>query len=254
MKKIYVPFVALATVFALSLVAFATRASDNGSPATAAIGTLVADFKLPDTDGHERTLASLKGQNGTVLIFISVQCPVSNAYNERMEKLYEDYRGRGVAVVGINANTTEPAEEVKSHAKEKGLNFPILKDTNDRVADRLGAGHTPEVFFLDAGGKLVYHGAIDNAMNPVMVNTNHLRNACGQARRARRRESLRLLHQARGRDVNDDALDSTSHTRAHAEPLPLRRRECCDAAREVFATAKVGAAGRVSARRRRTRS
>jgi peroxiredoxin len=94
-----------------------------------------------------------------------------------MEKLYEDYRGRGVAVVGINANTTEPAEEVKSHAKEKGLNFPILKDTNDRVADRLGAGHTPEVFFLNASGKLVYHGAIDNAMNPVMVNTNHLRNA-----------------------------------------------------------------------------
>jgi peroxiredoxin len=181
MRKIYVPFVALATVFALSLVAFAARTSDNGSPAPASIGTVVEDFKLPDTDGHAHTLASLKGKAGTVLIFISVQCPVSNAYNERMEKLYEDYKARGVAVVGINANSTEPAEDVKSHAKEKGLNFPILKDNGNKIADRLGAGHTPEVFFLDASGKLVYHGAIDNSMNPVMVNTNHLRNAIDAA-------------------------------------------------------------------------
>jgi alkyl hydroperoxide reductase subunit AhpC len=94
-----------------------------------------------------------------------------------MEKLYEDYKARGVSVVGINANSTESADEIKAHAKEKGLAFVILRDKDNRVADRLGAGHTPEVFFLDATGKLVYHGAIDNAQNPAMVNTNHLRNA-----------------------------------------------------------------------------
>ncbi|MDQ3907886.1 MAG: thioredoxin family protein [Acidobacteriota bacterium] len=177
MKKIYAPMILLAAVLALCAVAAAKRAADNGAPSPAAIGTVVEDFKLPDTDGREHTLSSLKGKNGTVLIFISVQCPVSNAYNERMEKLYEDYRDRGVSVVGINANSTEPAEVVKAHAKEKGLNFPVLKDPANKIADRLGAGHTPEVFFLDASGKLVYHGAIDNATNPVMVNTNHLRNA-----------------------------------------------------------------------------
>ncbi|MCA1816377.1 MAG: redoxin domain-containing protein, partial [Acidobacteria bacterium] len=103
MKKVFVPFVLLAV--ALSAVAASPRASsDNGAVTPAAIGTVVEDFKLPDTDGHEHTLASLKGKNGTVLIFISVQCPVSNAYNERMEKLYEDYKAQGVSVVGINAN------------------------------------------------------------------------------------------------------------------------------------------------------
>jgi peroxiredoxin len=177
MKKFYLSLAILAIVFALSVVAASANSSDNGALSPAAIGTVVEDFRLPDTDGHEHTLASLKGKNGTVLIFIAVQCPVSNAYNERMEKLYEDYKARGVSVVGINANTTESAAEVKAHAKEKGLNFVILKDTEDKIADRLGAGHTPEAFFLDAAGKLVYHGAIDNAMNPVMVNTNHLRNA-----------------------------------------------------------------------------
>jgi peroxiredoxin len=176
MKKFYVPF-ALFAVLTLTAIAAASRVSDNGAPVPAAIGTTVEDFKLPDADGQERTLASLRGKNGTVLIFIAVQCPVSNAYNERMEKLYEDYKARGVAVVGINANTTDSAADVKAHAKEKNLNFVILKDKDDKIADRLGAGHTPEAFFLDATGKLVYHGAIDNAQNPAMVNTNHLRNA-----------------------------------------------------------------------------
>lgn len=177
MKKLYVSLVLFATVLAVSVVAAGSRAADGGSPAPVAVGTMVEDFKLPDVDGQAHTLASLKGKHGTVLIFIATRCPVSNAYNERMEKLYEDYKSKGIAVVGINANSTEPASEVKSHAKEKNLNFPILKDDGNRVADRLGAGHTPEVFFLDASGRLVYHGAIDNAMNPVMVNTNHLRDA-----------------------------------------------------------------------------
>jgi peroxiredoxin len=176
MKKVYIPL-ALFALLALTAVAASPRKSDNGAPTPAAIGTTVENFRLPDADGQERSLASLRGKNGTVLIFIAVQCPVSNAYNERMEKLYEDYKARGVAVVGINANTTDSAADVKAHAKEKNLNFVILKDRDDKVADRLGAGHTPEAFFLDAAGKLVYHGAIDNAQNPVMVNTNHLRNA-----------------------------------------------------------------------------
>jgi peroxiredoxin len=175
MKKFY----ALAAVIALALAAYSapSRAADGTAVTPAAIGTTVEDFKLADADGREHTLSSLKGEKGTVLIFVATHCPVSNAYNERMEKLFEDYRGRGVSVVGINANSTESAGEIKAHAKEKGLAFVILKDKDNKIADRLGAGRTPEAFFLDASGKLVYHGAIDNAQNPAMVNTNHLRNA-----------------------------------------------------------------------------
>jgi peroxiredoxin len=177
MKKFFAPF-ALAAVFALAAFAAPARAAfDSASPVPVAIGTTVEDFKLADAEGRERALSSLKGKNGTVLIFVSARCPVSNAYNERMQKLFEDYRGRGVSVVGVNANATESADEIRAHAKEKGLAFVILKDAGNKIADRLGAGHTPEVFFLDASGKLVYHGAIDNAQNPAMVNATHLRNA-----------------------------------------------------------------------------
>jgi peroxiredoxin len=102
----------LFSLFLLSIlvIAFAAVAgsgrNDSELPAPPAIGATLDDFKLPDLNGAERSLNSLKGKNGAVLIFISVQCPVSNAYNERMEQLAEDYKARGVNVIGINSNVT----------------------------------------------------------------------------------------------------------------------------------------------------
>ena len=167
---------ALAALAALAAPAAPSRAEGN-EPAPVKLGATVEDFKLPDAEGREHTLARLRGKAGTVLVFVSTQCPVSNMYNERMQKIAEDYKARGVAVVGINSNVKETAAEIKAHAAEKNLTFPILKDAGARVADRLGATRTPEAFFLDAQNRLVYHGALDNAQNPVMVNTHHLRNA-----------------------------------------------------------------------------
>ncbi len=181
MKKQYaLPlFVAAVLIVALAAVAGSGRnASDL--PAPPAIGTMIDDFTLPDADGVSHTLASLKGKNGTVLIFIATKCPVSNAYNDRMEKLYEDYQAKGVNVVGINANSTEPAAEVKAHAAEKGLKFTILKDDGNKIADRLGAFATPEAYVLDVKGKLVYHGRIDNSRDPAGIATSDLRDALNE--------------------------------------------------------------------------
>src|SRR3972149_122249 len=65
--------------------------------------------------GRGPARAARKGERGPLLIFTPTQCPYSNAYNPRMEALHRDYSARGVRVVGINPNKTEPAEEVRSH-------------------------------------------------------------------------------------------------------------------------------------------
>ena len=162
----------LALVFVLAGVAFA-----NEVPAPPAIGSTIEDFTLPDVNGADRSLKSLAGKNGTVLLFIAVQCPVSNAYNERMEKLAQDYKAKGIAVIGINSNVAEDADAVKGHAAENKLSFPILKDPSNKIADKLGASVTPEAYFLDAKNKLLYHGRIDNSRNAAQVESNDLRNA-----------------------------------------------------------------------------
>jgi peroxiredoxin len=176
MRK-HLAYALLVVLFAAGTLSISSsRASANGMKATS-IGEIVENFKAVDLDGKEQTLSSLKGKNGTVLIFISVQCPVSNGYNERMEKLAQDYASKGINVVGINSNATEPAKAVKEHAASNNLNFRIIKDNGNKIADQLGAQHTPEAYLLDASGKLVYHGRIDNSRNGESISANDLRDA-----------------------------------------------------------------------------
>ena len=167
-------------VIAGSIIAAGARAA-NEVPAPPAIGSTIEDFTLPDVENKDHSLKSLAGKNGTVLLFIAVQCPVSNAYNERMAKLAEDYKAKGVAVIGINSNVAEDAAAVKAHAIEHKLSFPILKDSGARIADKFGAAVTPEAYFIDQNNKLLYHGRIDNSRNTAQVETNDLRNALDAA-------------------------------------------------------------------------
>jgi len=176
MKKLLALSLMLATAFAIA-VAGNARSNSADAPAPPAIGATIVDFTLPDTDGKERSLNSLKGKNGTVLIFIAVQCPVSNAYNERMEKLAQDYKARGISVIGINSNNSEAADAMKAHAAAHKMTFVILKDNGNKIADSLGATKTPESYLLDANNKLVYHGRIDNSRDIAQVASSELRDA-----------------------------------------------------------------------------
>jgi peroxiredoxin len=181
MKKLFALSITLTALFAIAMAGTSRTNSANDVPAPLAVGTTVEDFTLPDGDGKEHALNALKGKNGSVVIFVATKCPVSNAYNERMEKLAQDYKARGINVIGINSNVTEPADAVKAHATANKLTFTVLKDAGSKIADRFGATVTPEAFFLDGNNKLLYRGRIDNARDVAQVNANDLRDAMDTA-------------------------------------------------------------------------
>jgi peroxiredoxin len=130
------------------------------------VGEKMADFTLPDVDGKPHSLYEFQGKKAVVVIFIATRCPYSNAFNHVMAELAREYAARGVALVGINANKTEPADEVADHARKHGLGFLVLKDQGNVIADRLGASVTPEAFLLDSTWTLRYHGALGNSHQP----------------------------------------------------------------------------------------
>jgi peroxiredoxin len=146
-------------------------------PAQVAVGQPVADFTLPDINGGSHSLASLKGGTGVLLIWISTQCPYSNGYNARMEALNRDYAAKGIRLVGVNSNRTEPLDKVREHAKENGFTFTILKDEGNRIADYFGASVTPEAYLIDAAGLLRYHGRLDAKHDDPSLNSHELREA-----------------------------------------------------------------------------
>ncbi len=144
------------------------------------IGAPAPDFTLPAADGGGAVALKdlLARSKAVAVIFVATKCPVSNAYNGRMAELAKEYAAKGVAVVGINSNKTEPASEVAAHAKEHGFTFPVVKDEGNRVADAYGATHTPEVFVISPRGDLLYHGRIDESQDdPKNVRSPDLRNA-----------------------------------------------------------------------------
>lgn len=148
MKRAILLFTA---IFALALAA----------NAQISVGSALENFSLPDTNGKMQSLNDMKGTNGAVLIFVSAQCPVVRGYNERLNALAEDYKAKGITVIGINSNITESVAQIKQHA-EATFKFPVLIDKGSVIADKLGATVTPEAYYVDAKNVLLYHGAIDN--------------------------------------------------------------------------------------------
>ena len=140
------------------------------------VGSTVENFRLSDTNGVERSLDELKGKNGTILVFVSAQCPVVKQYNERIAKFPGEFESKGISIVGINSNSTESLSWMKSHAAEK-YQFPVLVDKGNVIADKLGANVTPEIFYLNEKNVLVYHGAIDNSTSGDEITQNYLRDA-----------------------------------------------------------------------------
>ena len=141
-----------------------------------AIGATAPDFQLTTIDGKPFSLSSAaKDHKAVVLIWISTQCPYSNAYNAQMKDLANAFASKDVLFVGINSNKTEDAAAMVAHAKANGHTFPIVRDPNNKVADLYDARRTPEVYVIDPEGKLRYHGRItenheDPASSPDLKN------------------------------------------------------------------------------------
>lgn len=134
-------------------------------------------FQLSTLKGATVQYSDLKGAKATVLAFMGIKCPISQAYQARMSRLFADYTAKGVAFVFVDANANESAGEIEVYATQARLPFPVYKDYNNRAADLLGAQTTPEMFLLDPAGEVRYHGAIDDATNEARVKTRGLRDA-----------------------------------------------------------------------------
>jgi peroxiredoxin len=123
----------------------------------------VADFTLQDvTVGRPVSLYSFIGKRAIVLVFLGTDCPVGNLYVPRLIELNRDYKGKGVVFLGLNSNAHETPEQVAKYVKETGIDFPVLKDVQNKISDTVLAERTCEVVLLDGFGRIRYRGAIDD--------------------------------------------------------------------------------------------
>ena len=156
------------------------------------IGSSAPDFALPGVDGKVHKLSDYVGSKVLVIAFLCNHCTASQLYEGRIQRLADDYRGKGVSLVAIEADNPDsvPMEDLaytdvgdsladmKERVSYRHLTFPYLYDgETQRVTKLYGATVAPQIFIFDQGRKLRYEGRVDDNPKETLVQTSDARNA-----------------------------------------------------------------------------
>ncbi|MGI9545862.1 MAG: thioredoxin family protein [Flavobacteriaceae bacterium] len=149
------------------------------------LGTSAPKFNLPDTvSGKPSSLESLKGEKGTIIMFICNHCPFVKHVNAGIVKLAADYQSRGIGFIAISSNDVEnypddAPELMAVNAEQEGYLFPYLYDESQEVAKAYDAACTPDFYLFDQELSLVYRGQLDDSRpeNGIPVSGADLRSA-----------------------------------------------------------------------------
>ena len=129
-------------------------------------GWKAVEFDLPGVDGKRYGLASARGPNGLLVMFICNHCPYVKAVIDRIVRDCRELADHGVGSIAIMSN--DPADypedsfdNMKRVAREKGFPFPYVFDETQEVAKAYGAVCTPDFFGFNAKLELQYRGRLD---------------------------------------------------------------------------------------------
>ncbi len=150
-----------------------------------ALGTKAPDFSLFDTVSQRLlSLDQLKGEKGTVVMFICNHCPFVVHVNEELVRLANDYREKGIGFVAISSNDVENypqdgPDKMTQHAKDNQYPFAYLYDETQEVAKAYDAACTPDLYLFGTNLDLVYRGQLDDSRpgNGMPVTGNDMRHA-----------------------------------------------------------------------------
>ncbi|WP_347925002.1 thioredoxin family protein [Pontimicrobium sp. SW4] len=149
------------------------------------LGTKAPNFTLPDvTVGISKSLNELKGDKGTVVMFICNHCPFVIHVNEALVAISKHYIELGFNFIAISSNDVvnypqDSPEKMKIHAKENNYPFPYLYDETQEVAKAYDAACTPDIYLFNDVLDLVYRGQLDDSRpgNSIPVTGSDLRHA-----------------------------------------------------------------------------
>jgi peroxiredoxin len=155
------------------------------SPQVLKAGNIAPDFTLKGVDGKMHSLSDYKSKT-TLVIFICNHCPYVKARINDVVALQGKFNAGELQVIGINSNDPDYQDEgfdnMIKFSEDYKLNFPYLIDETQDVARSFGAVCTPDPFLLDSGKRVIFHGKVNDALEPeskptVPVMENNVRKA-----------------------------------------------------------------------------
>ena len=151
------------------------------------IGRKAEDFNLLSVDDRKHSLQSLKGNKGTVIVFICKHCPYVIAIAERLSFEVKELKKIGVNTIAIMSNDVEnypvdSFENMKKFSEKYNFEFPYLYDSTQEVAKKFKAVCTPDFFGFNKKLELHYRGRIDSGtMNKNLHKNLHSQKTASQS-------------------------------------------------------------------------
>ena len=152
------------------------------APLAAVAQKPVGDFALLDHKGAFHQLSRYADQNAVVIFVQGNGCPISRVTVPTLAKIRDEFAGQGVQFLMLNANIQDDPDSIRKEAAEFSIDFPIMMDEAQLVAESLGVKRTCEVFLIDPAKKeIVFHGPVDDRADyetqRLVVEHNYLRDA-----------------------------------------------------------------------------
>ena len=142
------------------------RARADGPKHREAVPTVrsdsLRDFALEDLEGKTHRLADLRGAKAIVLAWTAAGCPVAMVYGPRLAAFARDVAPNGVVVLGVSSDDGADVAALRAFSKASGFDFPVLRDVDGALAERIGATTTTTIAVLDANRRIRYVGAFDD--------------------------------------------------------------------------------------------
>jgi hypothetical protein len=128
------------------------------------------NLKMKDIMGKEVSFNDVMNKNGLLVMFSCNTCPVVKKYQSRTNEVCKYAQSKNIGVILLNSNEAyrndgDSYDDMKDYAHRQSYQWFYVLDNNSAMANAFGATRTPECFLFNAGGKLVYHGAIDDNAN-----------------------------------------------------------------------------------------
>jgi peroxiredoxin len=129
-------------------------------------GWKARDFDLLGVDGKRYNLASARGKNGLLVMFICNHCPYVKSIRDRLVRDTLELQQNGINSIAIMSNDPseypeDSFENMRLIAELHRYPFPYVWDESQAVAKEYGAVCTPDFFGFNANLELQYRGRLD---------------------------------------------------------------------------------------------
>jgi alkyl hydroperoxide reductase subunit AhpC len=176
MRKLFLSLAVLALVASPALAGEYNKVITVGQKAPAFTG-------IPAVMGQNEAsldLNTLGKDDVVVLVFLANHCPVVTAYEDRIIDFANDYKDKGIKVVGVCVDVVNEQDKlpgIKQRVKEKGYPFVYGYDDSQEIGKAYGATNTPQFVVIDKDKTIRYTGAMDDNQNENRVTKKYLRDA-----------------------------------------------------------------------------